>query len=294
MYNKALDAFLAAAASGSFTKASEQLYMSHTAVIKQIDGLEKHLGVTLFERTNQGVRLTPAGERLVEYARKLRRLSNKATAELREIQQSTASIIRIGTSLMYPCSEFIAVMESFPELTARWLFTYEPIGDDSKRCAYLNSKYDILIGPYNAELTGENLDFLPIGGYAFAFSMPRSHPLAAKPVLDYDDLHSQKLILMKKGTSALNDRIRDEIEARCRDLSIIETEPRYSLATFNQVLLHQGMLLNLQCWENVHPGLVSIPFDVPERLPYGIISSPDAKPHVKAFIAQVSALLSCP
>ena len=291
MYNKSLDTFLAVAASGSFTKAADSLYISHTAVIKQISGLETHLGVRLFHRTNQGVTLTPAGEHLVGYARKMKRLSAKATAELRGLTQSSVSIIRIGTSLMYPCREFTALMERFPELSARCMFTYETIDDDSMRYAGLNTKYDILIGPYNAELAGKRYDFLPIGGYPFAFSMPRSHPLSTKQQLDFSDLNGQKLILMKRGTSALNDQVRDEIEARCHDLSIVETEPHYSLSTFNQVLIHQAMLLNLRCWENVHPSLVSIPLNVPQTLPFGIISHPDAAAFIKEFIAQLRRLL---
>lgn len=292
MYNKALDTFLTAAAAGSFTKTAEILYISHTAVIKQIRGLEEHLGAALFDRTNQGIRLTPAGERLVVYAKKIKRLSAKATAEIREMQQDSTSMIRIGTSLMYPCSEFTSIMEKHPELSSRYLFTYETIDDDSMRYTGLNTKYDILIGPYNAELAGKIYDFLPISGYPFAFSMPRHHALAHKKILTWSDLNGQKLLLMKRGTSALNDHIRNEIEARCRNLSIIETEPHYSLSTFNQVLIHQAMLLNLKCWENIHPDLVSVPLDVPETLPYGIISHPDAAPSVKTFIAQVRHLLS--
>ena len=51
MYNKSLDTFQAVADTSSFTKAADQLYISHTAVIKQINGLESHLGVKLFRRS---------------------------------------------------------------------------------------------------------------------------------------------------------------------------------------------------------------------------------------------------
>lgn len=59
MYNSQLTAFVCTADSGSFNKAAEKLYISSTAVMKQIDALEKHLNLKLLERTRRGVTLTP-------------------------------------------------------------------------------------------------------------------------------------------------------------------------------------------------------------------------------------------
>ena len=52
MYNKQLETFICVADSGSFSKAAEKLYLSTTAVIKQINLLEDSLGLTLFSRTH--------------------------------------------------------------------------------------------------------------------------------------------------------------------------------------------------------------------------------------------------
>ena len=43
MYSHMLDTFIAAADCGSFTKAAERLYISPTAVMKQMNALENHL-----------------------------------------------------------------------------------------------------------------------------------------------------------------------------------------------------------------------------------------------------------
>ena len=61
MYNPLLDTFIAAADCGSLTKASEQLYISATAVMKQINALEAHMDLKLFERAHSGIQLTKAG-----------------------------------------------------------------------------------------------------------------------------------------------------------------------------------------------------------------------------------------
>ena len=61
MYNPILDTFIAVCDCGSFTKAAERLYISPTAVMKQMNTLEKHLEVKLIERTPAGIHLTEAG-----------------------------------------------------------------------------------------------------------------------------------------------------------------------------------------------------------------------------------------
>ena len=52
MYNHQLDTFIQVAELGSFSKAASALYISPTAVIKQMNILESNLGVTLFNRTH--------------------------------------------------------------------------------------------------------------------------------------------------------------------------------------------------------------------------------------------------
>ena len=62
MFDGRLETFIKVADCGSFTKAADDLFITPTAVMKQINSLEKELSVTLFERTNHGLRITKAGE----------------------------------------------------------------------------------------------------------------------------------------------------------------------------------------------------------------------------------------
>lgn len=60
----ALRAFDVAARVLSFSRAAEQLHVTHSAVSRQIRQLEEQLGVKLFRRVGRGIELTPAGHRL--------------------------------------------------------------------------------------------------------------------------------------------------------------------------------------------------------------------------------------
>src|SRR4029453_13436442 len=61
---------VAVAKERSFSRAAETLHVAQQAVSQQVRVVEKSLGVDLFERTNRGVTITPAGEAFVQEARR--------------------------------------------------------------------------------------------------------------------------------------------------------------------------------------------------------------------------------
>ena len=71
MFNPQLATFVCVADCGSFSQAAEKLYLSSTAVMKQLNALERHLELKLLERTRRGTVLTPAGEVIYRYARQM-------------------------------------------------------------------------------------------------------------------------------------------------------------------------------------------------------------------------------
>ena len=85
MYNELLKAFVCVADCGSFNKAAEKLYISPPSVMKQINALEKHLNLKLFQRTNQGIHLTSAGNVIYRHAKFLFTYSENAIREARSV-----------------------------------------------------------------------------------------------------------------------------------------------------------------------------------------------------------------
>ena len=103
MYNPQLDTFVAVAEQGSFSKAAEKLYITPTAVMKQINALESHLGFALFVRTNHGLSLTTAGESFLQDTKYIVSYSARAKRKAKNIDEIEHNKpIRIGTSIMTP------------------------------------------------------------------------------------------------------------------------------------------------------------------------------------------------
>lgn len=77
MYNQQIMTFVTTAESGSFSKASEKLFVTTVSVMKQINSLENHIGVKLLIRSNKGVTLTQEGQEVYKTAKEIIKLSDK-------------------------------------------------------------------------------------------------------------------------------------------------------------------------------------------------------------------------
>ena len=78
-----LRSFLAIVDTGSFTRASERVNKTQSAVSMHIRRLEERLGRALFLKQGRGVVLSPEGEKLVDHARRILQVEADALAELR-------------------------------------------------------------------------------------------------------------------------------------------------------------------------------------------------------------------
>ena len=102
MYDRHLDGFIKIAELGSFAKAAAALYISSNALIKQMNLLERDLGVCLFNRTSRGAVLTPAGESIYESAQEIILRSQEAIEKARLLDRQPVHNVRMGLSLLRP------------------------------------------------------------------------------------------------------------------------------------------------------------------------------------------------
>ena len=76
----------------NFTKAASVLCLTQPAVSHHISQIENELGVSLFIRKKNGLELTPEGEIVVRYARRMSVLYNKLRKELTDIEKQPAKL----------------------------------------------------------------------------------------------------------------------------------------------------------------------------------------------------------
>lgn len=93
-----LEIFNTVAMEGSFSKAAERLLLTQPAVSQHVRDLESGLSKALFERTPRGVKLTPAGEILLDYTRCILRLMTEAEQALTSLDRLEQGNIAIGAT----------------------------------------------------------------------------------------------------------------------------------------------------------------------------------------------------
>lgn len=296
MYNPMLDTFMAVAECGSFTKAAELLFISPTAVMKQMNTLESRLNLKLIERTPKGVRLTRGGEVIYRDAQFLADYSKKSLAEAKAAMDRYNTTFCVGTSLLNPAKPFMdlwyKINQSFPDYKLHLV----PFEDDHEgilaEIGKLGEKFDFLIGVCDSKAWLSLCNFLPLGRYKKMVAVSREHPLAAKECIDITNLYGETLMMVCAGDSGVNDIIRDDLEKNHPRISIEDTPPFYDLSVFNRCAETGRVLLTTECWKDVHPGLVSIPVNWDYSIPYGLLYSLNAHGDVLKLIRLAEDLIN--
>lgn len=288
MYNPLLGTFVTVADYGSFTKAAEALYISPTAVMKQMNSLEQHLDLKLIERTPTGIHLTEAGEIIYRDARFMMDYSRKSVSSAKAVLHAGDTTFCVGTSLLNPAKPFMdlwyRVNKDFPEYKLHLV----PFEDNHEgilsEIEKLGEKFDFLIGVCDSKEWLQRCNFLPLGRYRKMIAVPREHRLAQRNCIDIEDLYGETLMMVRPGDSGTNDFIRNDLEKNHPEIQIEDTPPFYDLSVFNRCAETGKILLTIECWQEVHPGLISIPVNWDYSIPYGLLYSIHAPEDVLKFV----------
>jgi DNA-binding transcriptional LysR family regulator len=115
MDRRHLEYFVAVAELGSFTRAAHALSIAQPSLSNAIGWLERDLDTLLFERHGRGVRLTPAGEALLEPARRSLRSFQLARGAVRAVSEAGFGHLSIITNTLWAVEPLAAIIGSFRE-----------------------------------------------------------------------------------------------------------------------------------------------------------------------------------
>jgi len=93
-----LKVFLSVAKNLSFTKASNELYITQPAITKHIQALEKEYGLPLFNRKGSKIYLTLAGKELYDYSKQVYKLHKNLEDKLNNFRKEKIGELKLGAS----------------------------------------------------------------------------------------------------------------------------------------------------------------------------------------------------
>ncbi|APA85850.1 LysR family transcriptional regulator [Paraburkholderia sprentiae WSM5005] len=108
-----LRTFVAVAESGGVSAGAERVFLSQSSVSEQLKKLEERAGQPLFVRGRQGVSPTPAGERLLEHARRIIAMSEAAFDDLQG--RSLDGELRIAITDYFRPHDIARILKTFSE-----------------------------------------------------------------------------------------------------------------------------------------------------------------------------------
>jgi len=94
----ALQAFIAVAESGSFSRAGERIFLTQPAISKRIAALEQDIGARLFDRVGRKIHLTPAGEALLLRTRAVLSELEDIKRDITNLSGTIAGELSVATS----------------------------------------------------------------------------------------------------------------------------------------------------------------------------------------------------
>ncbi|MBS5477080.1 MAG: LysR family transcriptional regulator [Coriobacteriia bacterium] len=290
LYDYRLDAFVAAAQAGSFTKAAQLLTLSPTALLKQVRALEATCGTPLFTRSSQGAALTPAGQSLLDDARSMMRLSDDALRRVRMAAGADEGLVRLGVSVLRPgrfvLTRWQQIHDALPGLRLELVPISDVWSEYRAVIGALGTQVDVVASTYasdhGASRSGGAYNVVPLGEAPILAAVARTNPLASRAELSLDDLAGQRVTMLRRVNAPI-DRARDLIEEHGG--IEVEDEADFELSTFNACADAGGILITNGLWPTAHPGLVRVPIAWDATIPYGLLYPLEPSPAVARLVA---------
>ena len=257
--------FVAVAEEGSFSRAAARVRVAQPSLSQQIRKLEAEVGQPLFDRLPRSVVLTEAGRCLIDYARQILASIGDARRCIDEFKGEIAGRVAVGaisTIAPYVLPELVVTFQNhYPQVT---LEIVEDVTAGIRRRIEAG-ELDVALAStcqQSPTLRRERL-----GNEPLLALVPEGHELAKKTEITFDDLKSQRFLLLHE-MHCLSQQVHHLLESRRLQPEIALAGSQLSTIA-NMVAASIGISIVPQMMVKHHatPGCVTLPFapPLPER-----------------------------
>lgn len=282
---------------GSFNAAAQSLYVSQSTLSMAIKDLENELGISVFMRSNRGLKLTNDGTELLGYARQVVEQADLLHDRYTSRKQASHNRLAISTQHYAFCVRaFVELMNEFEEdqydFTLRETRTGEIISDvrdfrSEIGVIYLSDFNERVI---NRALDEASLSFTLLFEARAHVFVGAHHPLAQYEIIKPADLAAYPRYSFEQGT-ANSFHFAEEPLASLPHKKNITYSDRGTLTNLlthgNGYTLSTGVLSN-----EMQDGIVAIPLDANEVMRVGYIMHNERKPS-KLVVRYIEKLEEC-
>ena len=277
MLDPKLYSLLAVSETGNFTRAAEQLSLTQPAVSQHIRALEQELGVRIFDRVNNAMRLTHEGEIIVKYAKRMMALRRNMQDEL-DNEKLQIATLTVGIT-------HTAESNAIAETLARYVQRHENVtvkvitSSADKLCAKIKN-YEIDFAIIDGKKPDPDLRYLMLDTDSLVMIVSPTHRLAKRNSATIHDLQKERLIL-RLPTSSTRKLFTSSLE--CLGLSmnafnvVLEMD---NIATIKDLIRRDfgvSVLARSACMDEVSKRkIIALPIEnLPMMMETNLVCAPD-------------------
>lgn len=270
---------------GSLTAAARSLHLTQSALSHAIKKLENLSGATIWVREGRRVRLTAAGEHVLQAAERLLPQLERVDAVLAEHATGEQGSLRIGMEC-HPCYKWLLkvvdpYLQAWPGVDIDVVQQFQFGG----MAALFNHDIDILVTP--DPLHRKGVHFEPVFDYEQVLAVACDHPLAGKRQIEANDLVDQVLFAYPVDTARLDIYTQLLMPARCaprRHKAIESTDIMLQLVAAGRGVAALPRWLVTEYAQRLSLTPLRLGAGIPKQIHLGIRHRDRDNRHIEAFL----------
>lgn len=246
----------------SFTKAADALALTQPAVSQHIRNLEEELGVKLFIRSHNQLRLTANGKIVDKYARRLLAISNNLIQSLQD-EKDNVSSLTVGITHSVESSQIVEALAEYSNQSKG--LTIKVVTDTVENLHRMIRNYELDFLIINGKLKDPKLNYMTMDTDCLVLAVSPSHRLATKNTVTLEELKKEKLILRlpTSNTISLFDQALNQNNLSVGDFDVVLEMD--NIATIKDLIRQNfgvSVLSKSACMDEIRKGkLIGLPIE---------------------------------
>ncbi len=262
LIDQKLISFMKIVDTNSFTKAADALALTQPAVSQHIRNLENELGVKLFIRSHNQLRLTANGEIVDKYARRLLAISNNLMQSLKDEKENVSSLT-VGITHSVESSQIVEALAEYSNQSKG--LTIKVVTDTVENLHKMIRNYELDFLIINGKLKDSKLNYMTMDTDCLVLAVSPTHRLAAQNSVTLDELKKEKLILRlpTSNTISLFDQALNQNNLSVGDFDVVLEMD--NIATIKDLIRQNfgvSVLSKSACMDEIRKGkLIGLPIE---------------------------------
>lgn len=192
--------FLTIANTGSFSKAAKSIFVTQPTLSWNIQSLEEELGAQLFYQSDQGLKLTEAGQILYHRSNEIMEIMAKTENDLRNLQNKDHKRLKVGLTILL-AMQYMEQIFQFSSMNPNVDLVFIQRGSVELQEKLANKDIDIGLLSFPIYEPGIDIESLNTSNASYSVSvvMPFDHPLAKKRVIEISDIKQHPLSILTEN-----------------------------------------------------------------------------------------------